>query len=238
MEQQNVSAAAWQAPAARPPAEQPSLVPDTKRVLEALGLGGRIALFRQNKGLTQRELSERLGKARGTIVQYEQGRIEPPLHQIKTLAKVLDVAPEMLAFGRQALAGLEASDAKVHSVPEVDLDEDKVVVTGAYGLPESLVTQLGVDPDQARIFVLDHGAPAFGLAAGDRVIVNPAESLEEEDQLYTLRTPRGLRIVRLLPSLSARAEAVKLNDGNGETHSYERDKLEVLGHVVGSIRAG
>lgn len=224
--------------AGEPASERPWYVPDEGRVLAIAGLGGRIALARERKGLTQRELSERLGKSRGTIVQYEQGRIEPPLRQVEALAEILEVSPEMLAFGRQAIAGLTASDAKVHSIPEMVLESDKVVASGAYGLPESLVGDFGIDPDLALVFPLDHAAPAFGLAARDRVIVKAGEELEKEGQLYALRTPRGLRIVRLLPSLSAQAEAVKLNDGNGETHSYERDKLEVLGRVVGSIRAG
>lgn len=225
------------ASASGPAPARPSYLPDESRVLAMAGLGGRIALARERKGWTQRELSERLGKSRGTIVQYEQGRIEPPLRQVEALAEILEVSPEMLAFGRQAIAGLTASDAKVHSIPEVALDNDKVVASGAYGLPESLVSDFGIDPDLARVFALDHDASAFGLAAGDRVILNAADELEEEGQLYALRTPRGMRIVRLLPSLSAKAEAVKLNDGTGETHSYERDKLEVLGRVVGSIRA-
>jgi transcriptional regulator with XRE-family HTH domain len=222
----------------RPSAPASDLVPDEARVLATLGLGGRIALARQNKGWTQKELSERLGKSRGTVIQYEQGRIEPPLRQIEAMAQLLHVAPELLAFGRQGIAGLSGDTADVASVPEVKVMESEESVTGAYGLPDTLVTDLGIDPARAKIFVLQHAASAFGLAAGDRIIVNTGAKLDQEDALYALHTRRGLDVVRLLPNLSTRDEAVKINDGSGETRSYEQDELNVLGHVVGSIRAG
>jgi transcriptional regulator with XRE-family HTH domain len=209
------------------------LVPDQERVLRMVGIGGRIALARQNKGWTQKELSERLGKSRGTIVQYEQGRIEPPIRQIEAMAELLDVAPELLAFGRQGITGLSEKTADVAPVLEVRAG----VVIGAYGLPERLVSDFGIDPDGATVFVLEHAASAFGLAAGDRIIVNNGTQLDREDALYALRTRRGVDVVRLLPNLSTHDEAVKINDGSGETRSYEQDELDVLGRIVGSIRA-
>src|SRR5260221_74946 len=58
-----------------------------------LELGQRIAAARSAKDWTQAELAEKLGKSRGTVVQYEQGNIEPPIRQIQQLADLLDVAP-------------------------------------------------------------------------------------------------------------------------------------------------
>ena len=202
-------------------------------------VGTRIALARQNRGWTQSELGTRVGKSRGTINLYEQGKVEPPLGQIDALAKVLEVSPELLAFGRQGITGLPQSTADVVSVPEASFGEleGEESLSGAYGLTEALVSDLGIARDRARIVKLAHAAPAFGLAAGDRIIVNLGNRLDEEDQLYVLRTRRGLEVVRLVPNLSTREGAVKINDGRGETHSYERRDLEVLGRVVGSIRA-
>src|SRR3954453_14499887 len=75
------------------------LRPDPERSLQVLTLGERIAIARHERGLTQKQLSERVGKSRATIVQYEQGRLQPPLDQIKIIARELDVAPELIAFG-------------------------------------------------------------------------------------------------------------------------------------------
>src|SRR3982751_1335005 len=82
-------------------------------------IGQRIAVARSAKGWTQAELAEKLGKSRGTVVQYEQGNIEPPIRQIQQLADLLDVAPELLAFGAQGIKGLSGDAAKVMSVPEL-----------------------------------------------------------------------------------------------------------------------
>lgn len=203
---------------------------------DVAGVGSRIAAARQRKGWTQRELSEQLGKSRGTIVQYEQGKIEPPLKQIEFMAKLLEVAPEQLAFGRQGITGLTAASAEVTSVPELKLEADKELTSGAYGLPQSLIDDLGIVGSDAKILVLSHAAPAFGFAAGDRVIVNPADSLQQEDFLYALRTPRGVDVVRLLPNFSDGDKAIRINDGRGETHSYKRGALNVIGLVVASIQ--
>lgn len=213
------------------------LAPDEGRVLDLLGVGGRIALARQNKGWTQKELSERLGKSRGTVIQYEQGRIEPPLRQIEAMARLLDVAPELLSFGRQGISGLSAKSAEVASVPEVRVADGEEIVSGGYGLAESLVADLGIEPARTKVFVLPHAASAFGLAVNDRIIVDTEAKLDREDSLYALRTRRGIDVIRLLPNLSTRDEAVKINDGSGETRSYEQAELDVLGRIVGTIRA-
>ena len=41
-------------------------------------LGDRLAFLRRQRGFTQKQFSELVGKARATIIQYEQGRLQPP----------------------------------------------------------------------------------------------------------------------------------------------------------------
>lgn len=220
----------------RPPIET-DLAPDPDRILQGLDLGERLALARYQRGLTQKQLSELVGKSRGTIVQYEQGRLQPPLQQIEAMARVLDVAPELIAFGRQGITGLSRESASVTSLPEVEIDGREEVVSGGHGLSKALVDHLGLAPEDARVYVLGEAAPAFGLAKGDRIIVNGETGLDQENRLYALRTPGGLAVARLLPSLSASSSDVNLNGGHGETASYDPSELNVLGVVVGSIQA-
>jgi transcriptional regulator with XRE-family HTH domain len=219
------------------PALSADLVSPSAEAGKMLSLGGRIALARRRKGWTQQELSPRVGKSRATVIQYEQGRLQPPVQQIEVLAKVLDVSPEWIAFGRQGINGLEGATAEVTAVPEIELVDGQEMVRGGYGLPDTIVDHLGIEPGKSRILALGQAAPAFGLAAGDRIIVNPEGTLSQEHRLYALKTKRGIEVVRLAPRLSQRTNAVKLNDGNGESHSYEQNELEVLGLIVGSIHA-
>lgn len=209
---------------------------DEERAALLLGVGQRLAAARQQRHLTQKQFSERVGKSRATIVQYEQGRLQPPLDQIILMARALDVAPEQIAFGLQAIAGLEHETANVASLPEVELRGKEQKISGAHGFASGLVDHLGVEPDRAKVYVVTEAAPAFWLSAGDRIIVNAETSFEKEGRLYAIRTPRGLAVVRLLPGLSA-SNHVNLNGSYGETLSYDPRDLEVLGLVVGSIQA-
>lgn len=233
-DQQPAAAAAASGP---PPTAAISLAPDPNRLLQAYNLGQRLALARQQRGLTQKQFSDLVGKSRATIIQYEQGRLQPPVQQIVIMAKALDVAPELIAFGRQGITGLGTSAASVSSLPEVEVDGGEEVVSGGHGLAKSLVDHLGIEPENARVYVLVEAAPAFGLGRGDRIIVNHQQALTHESRLYALRTGRGVAVARLLPNLAASSTRVNLNGGHGETAAYDARDLDVLGLVVGSIQA-
>jgi transcriptional regulator with XRE-family HTH domain len=209
---------------------------EVDRTQRLADVGARIAAARQRAGWTQRQLSLHMGKSRGTIVQYEQGRIEPPLGQIEVMANALGVSPEFLAFGRQGISGFGEAAEPVVSVAEIEYADGEGRVTGGYGLTESLASDRGIDREKAKAVVLPYPAPAFGLAARDRVIVNPSDTLDEEGQLYLLRTRRGVDVIKLLPNLSERDDVVKVHDSSGETHAYERRELQVLGRIVATIR--
>lgn len=224
-------------PAEESPAPSVDVRPDIDRILEIAGVGGRIAIARQKRGLTQRELSEAVGKARATVIQYEQGRLQPPLKEIEKIAKVLDVAPETIAFGRQGITGLSDDTSHAVSLAEKTIRGEEEAVGGGFAIPDSLADHLGIDREGASVFVLTEPAPAFGYAVGDRIFVNPEPELAKEHGIYAFRTWRGVEVARLLPSLGDWSEVVKLNGSNGETHSCERSALRLLGLVVGSIRS-
>lgn len=210
-------------------------VPDQQRLLRTAQLGARLAVARQACGLTQKQLSERVGKARATIVQYEQGRLQPPIHQVELMAEVLGVAPEFLAFGHQGLTGLDASTATVAPLPQLEYRSGELVVTGGYALADDLVEQWNIDREGARVLVLSEAAPAFDLRAQDRVLVNPVEELTHEHGLYVLLTERGPELIRLSPRFSARVDVVKFTDASGHSHSLASGELHPIGLVVAVI---
>jgi transcriptional regulator with XRE-family HTH domain len=85
----------------------------------AARLGARLREARLNARLTLREAAERVGlRAHGTLVQYENGRVLPPLDRLAALALTYDVSLASLLVGREALipvvALLErATDAQI-----------------------------------------------------------------------------------------------------------------------------
>lgn len=63
-------------------------------------VGQRIKEARKIAKLTQRELAEKAGTATGTIQQYELGKRQPRLQQLKQIAQVLDADVVYLISGQ------------------------------------------------------------------------------------------------------------------------------------------
>ena len=63
-------------------------------------LGPRIAALRKNAGLSQAELARRLHISASTVGMYEQGRREPPLDVLISMAGTLGVSIEYLLTGK------------------------------------------------------------------------------------------------------------------------------------------
>ncbi len=68
-------------------------------------LGARIAVLRQNAGLSQSELASRLMISPSTVGMYEQGRREPALNTLVSMAEILGVSVEYLITGKAEQAG-------------------------------------------------------------------------------------------------------------------------------------
>lgn len=59
-------------------------------------IGENIQFYRKEKGLSQKELAEKIGKSTGTIQQYELNKREPKFDFVCDIAKALDVEPYKL----------------------------------------------------------------------------------------------------------------------------------------------
>lgn len=70
-------------------------------------IGENIKVARKAKGLTQRDLGEKIGKKYSTVQKYENGLIEPPISVIEEIAAVLEVDPYSLMSWDQATKALE-----------------------------------------------------------------------------------------------------------------------------------
>ncbi len=72
--------------------------------LVVVQIGERLREARLNARLTVREAAERVGlRAHGTLVQYENGRVLPPLDRLAALARAYDVPLASLVVSRDAL---------------------------------------------------------------------------------------------------------------------------------------
>lgn len=64
-----------------------------------LAIGSRIKQLRQERHLTQQELSRHTGIARGNISSYEAGRFLPSAEAIVALAKFFNITTDELLLG-------------------------------------------------------------------------------------------------------------------------------------------
>jgi transcriptional regulator with XRE-family HTH domain len=68
-------------------------------------LGERLREARLNARLTVREAAGRIGlRAHGTLVQYEHGKVLPPLERLAALAELYDIPLASLVVSHDALA--------------------------------------------------------------------------------------------------------------------------------------
>lgn len=63
-------------------------------------LGMRIAALRQEKGMSQAQLAKQLHISPSAVGMYEQGRREPSVDTLITMAKVFDVSLDYLLSGQ------------------------------------------------------------------------------------------------------------------------------------------
>lgn len=74
--------------------------PKKKTANFAKELGTRLRALRENRGLTQQQLGERLNAAPSRISRYESGGAVPEAETLVTLATILEVTLDELIVGR------------------------------------------------------------------------------------------------------------------------------------------
>lgn len=65
-----------------------------------MSIGNNIKTAREKAGITQKQLSEKIGRGFSTIQKYEMGIITPPIKTIFLIANALNVDPEWLISSR------------------------------------------------------------------------------------------------------------------------------------------
>ena len=75
---------------------------------EGAAIGGRLALLRKERGITQVELAEALGVSQPVISEYESGSIPLRAEQLLVLSRLLRVSADVL-LGLRAEAPISSS---------------------------------------------------------------------------------------------------------------------------------
>jgi transcriptional regulator with XRE-family HTH domain len=73
---------------------------------QSKAVGQRIAIVRQRTGLSIRDLADRIGWPRDTLVNYELGRRAITIERLEQIAQALGVPPAALLIENEQLAAL------------------------------------------------------------------------------------------------------------------------------------
>ena len=66
-----------------------------------MSIGEKIKKYRKEKGLTQRELADKLNIATNSLSRYEIGERRPPIDMIEKIAEILNVTPIQLMYDEE-----------------------------------------------------------------------------------------------------------------------------------------
>lgn len=90
-------------------------------IIKDMPVGQRIKEIRKQKGLTQKQLADKLDFSYTVISQYERGVRNPKVSTIERIAGALDVDPSVLLFGETnslAYRILNADDEIVNAITD------------------------------------------------------------------------------------------------------------------------
>lgn len=213
-----------------------AVVVGSSRFTLAQSVGERIKWARERRDLTQKELAHMAGKSRASVVQYEQNRIAAPLSVIDDLARVLNVAPEYLAFGRAGISGIVNAQEEVEVIEEISSGKDGIFTSGGWAIPRSMFSDYSaLVNSKIKLKSLNADEPGFNLARGDRVVIDTKSGLTK-DGLYLVNSSFGSRLVRIRMGFTANGLVTLINGVDGSTETVDPSALDVVGLVIGEFR--
>jgi transcriptional regulator with XRE-family HTH domain len=126
----------------------------------------RLVYFRDKAGLTQEELSKRLGMARTTYQGYENGKREPDLHTLEKIAAFYETSVDNLL-------GREPKDAvdKLIEYLDLELTDEEIIKRMTFKVDTMTLTN-----DEVKEFVAFVRAKRF-MKAGQQSYPSRSEGL-------------------------------------------------------------
>ena len=194
----------------------------------------QLARLRQQRGLSQQELAEKLNTTSVSVGRYEREDQRLTLPLLRRLAKILDVTVA-------ELAGETQPGAEHMAVPVFDLRAAAGAGAFANGAP---VTQYlmfreqwlrRIAADLTQLFVLEISGDSMWetLHDGDHVLVDRAQTNPRREGLYVIRIDDMLQVKRI--SMHPVSKLLTVKSDNSAYRTYDNiqpDDIAIMGRVV------
>lgn len=103
--------------------ETDNLIQTDSITKKSISIGENMKKYRKEKGLTQRELADKLNIATNSLSRYEIGERRPPIEMIEKIAEILNVTPIQLMYDEEVENTLNQSAAETSFDDEVKRQE-------------------------------------------------------------------------------------------------------------------
>lgn len=190
------------------------LVPE-RGVIKILFYGDRLRWIRENKGITQGALAEAIGLSTSAIGNYERGYRKPDNPTILKLAEALKVRPE--EFAGKMNAGIQEIQLII------------LLATGEWEVTETLKIS---ESDLIDLAVKADSSVSGTWEIGTTLFIRYDEALVPEK--FYLVSVNNLRFLRKAIELNGEYMFIPTSEG---FKSFRESEVEVLGRVIGSIKA-
>lgn len=216
-----------------------------------MSLEKRIHAARREKGLTQEQLAEAVGKSRVAVAQWETAQTRPRHPTLVKIAKALNVSIEWLESGVSP-DGTSAPSLppNVHGIPNLDIhagmgngglgyiEVDEFTMRplpdftdGDWVFPPSVQTRIGKLRGKFA-FPVEGDSMEPTLKAGSFVFVDTTRSTPVVPGLYVVDTGDGRLVKRV--ELIAGTDQISIMSDNPNYRNYEfhREEVHVFGRVI------
>lgn len=144
-------------------------------------IGVKIKKLRKYAGLTQRSLGELSGTSETTIKQYELGKRQPRIEQIKKIAKVFDFPLDLLLDDNFELENVALEMKRARPVNSYEMAEPPKPFTGPLSQYKNNDNSLYIDPDLQKLYEIA------------RQKAHNREKLTDEEEQILIRIPGKMR---------------------------------------------
>ncbi|AUU88785.1 TPA: helix-turn-helix transcriptional regulator [Kluyvera intermedia] len=224
-------------------------------------LAERLKLARENAGLSQSQLGEKIGLSQQSVAKIENGDTLQP-RKIKEIAKALNVSQQWLQLGIEENGSLadyvveEVEEATLDplvfvSIPVLDIElsagngcEAEIIesVVDTFPLRRTDLRKAGVNSSNARIVKIWGNSLLPVLNNGDHVAIDLSQSKQIRDgDLYAIRDGVLLRVKILInqPDGGFILRSFNKDEYPDEILTFDerRARIHVIGRVFWSSRS-
>ncbi|AWH88034.1 XRE family transcriptional regulator [Limnobaculum parvum] len=228
-------------------------------------LAERVAKRREQLGLSQKTLAEKIQVSQQSINKIESGQTRSP-RNLDKLAETLDVSPQWLLFGDEPApiksvdiydSEIKASSLRVEEWESMNHDKDEFVEVSmlnveaacgdgamadneheVYALPFRRYTlrRMGVNARNARVVRVIGNSMAPMLRSGDVVGIDTANNSTIIDgDLYAIRDGNLIRVKQMIPRPDGGVIIKSFNNTDYPDEQLTRDEFEQRIHIIGRV---